>query len=992
MGFCIVFLIGIISAVELTTTYNPFTQAPDYYSSGNFSGSNVSADYFIGDGSLITGISGTANDSFNQSLTDTLYAPIGAGSDNSSWNQSLADTLYSAIIWGYNQTQGAMTYTDEVNASQTSWIEATFIKIANFFTTSDITNMIEGNKSEIFTTADSNYSNLTTWVSSQGYLTTYSESDPAWTGNMSNVSTLSKCPSGQFIVNLTSYGVDCATDAGDISAVYGDMPWLFNGSTSGIANLTFNDTLMNETIDMKVTAGLATKDECSEISGCVVGALTTETDSAALSAIAGNESAWLSTYNSTYDAKVTDNETWSQSLASTLYADISVTGDNTTWNQALADTLYSPLGVAGDNESFNQSLTDSLYASISVTGDNSTWSQSLADTLYAGIIWAYNQTTPAITVSNAYTDSVNNSQATYSESTYLKIANMFTTSDIVSMISGNRSEIESNTNSAISGNSTADRSYTDSAVSGNVSDVYTNVNSAINGNYSSAISTSFAAADSNYSNLTTWVTSLGYITGYSESDPGWSGNISSVLFNSDLPLENQTLVSCSNITGASYDVCAGDGASGGNPFDQSLNTTDQVQFTGITLSEGGNISNSTGESYIKFSNGGVAVFSQFFILSGSGLQSCEGATDIIHADSEGALYCDSYSPGSGDFSGSEFQTAFDANLSAVDQDLNVNSSNYWDGLGTINSTQMEDNGGTLNILVSWLTSLFYTEAEVDAALANQDECSEITGCVTNSITSTNVAFINESNTFSLDQTFSSNLGIGGNISLTSGLISLINPADTNGLVIDQNGNASTSTSVGGAVLLENTGSTGAGMIIYSNRGSDAAGRLLNIRADNSLFPQAAFHIDYDGTANAAEIVYNNNDSSGETLDMVSYNEQDTTLGVSGMQTGKGVIKVTHNQPSASDANSAAISILLNGVSTAAQGIFLDTQSGYTTIGDLINLRQNTNEVFVVEAEGNIQNAGNLSIGGTNISMGECSENWNGTCSIKTCPTTELVMC
>ena len=36
--------------------------------------------------------------------------------------------------------------------------------------------------------------------------------------------------------------------------------------------------------------------------------------------------------------------------------------------------------------------------------------------------------------------------------------------------------------------------------------------------------------------------------------------------------------------------------------------------------------------------------------------------------------------------------------------LNVNGSNYWDNMDNINLTQMEDNGGTLNILVSWFTT------------------------------------------------------------------------------------------------------------------------------------------------------------------------------------------------------------------------------------------------------------------------------------------------
>ncbi len=40
--------------------------------------------------------------------------------------------------------------------------------------------------------------------------------------------------------------------------------------------------------------------------------------------------------------------------------------------------------------------------------------------------------------------------------------------------------------------------------------------------------------------------------------------------------------------------------------------------------------------------------------------------------------------------------------------LNVNSSDYWDDMNTINSTQMEDNGGVLNILESWFISKWNT--------------------------------------------------------------------------------------------------------------------------------------------------------------------------------------------------------------------------------------------------------------------------------------------
>jgi len=66
------------------------------------------------------------NASFNQTLTDTLYADIiwgynqtlatlnltTASSANNTFNQTLTDTLYADIIWGYNQTLAANNYTE----------------------------------------------------------------------------------------------------------------------------------------------------------------------------------------------------------------------------------------------------------------------------------------------------------------------------------------------------------------------------------------------------------------------------------------------------------------------------------------------------------------------------------------------------------------------------------------------------------------------------------------------------------------------------------------------------------------------------------------------------------------------------------------------------------------------------------------------------------------------------------------------------------------
>ena len=46
----------------------------------------------------------------------------------------------------------------------------------------------------------------------------------------------------------------------------------------------------------------------------------------------------------------------------------------------------------------------------------------------------------------------------------------------------------------------------------------------------------------------------------------------------------------------------------------------------------------------------------------------------------------------------------------------ANNSANWQGMGNFNATQMSNSNGILNILESWLKSLFYTKAEVDANL------------------------------------------------------------------------------------------------------------------------------------------------------------------------------------------------------------------------------------------------------------------------------------
>ena len=105
-----VFLMGLASAITTITDDSAILTG------------NVTSNYFIGNGSLLTGITGD-NSSWNESYANTLYADISVTGGNSSWNQTLADTLYAAIgstsyisLWTIGNFIGSL-YTTGANSS-----------------------------------------------------------------------------------------------------------------------------------------------------------------------------------------------------------------------------------------------------------------------------------------------------------------------------------------------------------------------------------------------------------------------------------------------------------------------------------------------------------------------------------------------------------------------------------------------------------------------------------------------------------------------------------------------------------------------------------------------------------------------------------------------------------------------------------------------------------------------------------------------------------
>lgn len=154
---------------------------------------------------------------------------------------------------------------------------------------------------------------------------------------------------------------------------------------------------------------------------------------------------------------------------------------------------------------------------------------------------------------------------------------------------------------------------------------------------------------------------------------------------------------------------------------------------------------------------------------------------------------------------------------------------------------------------------------------------------------------------------------------------------------------SASTSAGGAVNIDNSLNTGAGLVIFSSNNSPS-GRLLVARATGAANAQTVAYFEQGGTGHALHA--NNtalNNATGSALNVTSTNVGASAVQIGGVETGRGTVKITHTQ-AGGDANASALSIDLQGVGTAAQGIHIDSVAQGTT-GVLLDMRNNGNQLF-----------------------------------------------
>ncbi len=174
---------------------------------------------------------------------------------------------------------------------------------------------------------------------------------------------------------------------------------------------------------------------------------------------------------------------------------------------------------------------------------------------------------------------------------------------------------------------------------------------------------------------------------------------------------------------------------------------------------------------------------------------------------------------------------------------------------------------------------------------------------------------------------------------------------------------------GGGTLLVNQGTNpGSALNVNSSAGSGALGRLVNITASSSLFDKPAMHVDYAGTSNAVEVSSTGTGTTGNALNVVSTNNNDSAVGVNGTEISRGTVKIVHNYPGQSDANASALSLRANGVGTAAQGIFFDSENGGTT-GNLMKFRNAGVDKFILGPNGSLYTSQNIQIGSTTADTG-----------------------
>lgn len=131
--------------------------------------------------------------------------------------------------------------------------------------------------------------------------------------------------------------------------------------------------------------------------------------------------------------------------------------------------------------------------------------------------------------------------------------------------------------------------------------------------------------------------------------------------------------------------------------------------------------------------------------------------------------------------------------------------------------------------------------------------------------------------------------------------------------------------------------------------SDMTGQPIRVVTDDC----AAYLLSSSGNTTTGMLRQKGKSGQGAALSAVSENPDASAVLVNGVERARGTVKVAHaGYPDGSDASAAAVSIDLQVEGTAAQGIFVTATDGATT-GNLMLLRNNAVDDFVVKGSGRV---------------------------------------
>src|SRR3989339_533449 len=329
---------------------------------------------------------------------------------NSSWNQSLANGLYISQVEEDNLDVNSSLYSNSSTwwSGLSSWLSGWFVNNAGIleFNETKLNNTIDlraggDNSSWNESYANTQYADISVvdtqknasgnYVYNDSTTIYFNETklnrtidlrDTNETTRFNNL--VGNCSSGDFVFGVDSSGNKvCLTPSGsgDITSVQGDNFYIYNGSNSGAVVLAFNETKLNNTIDLR-----AGGDNSSWNESYADTQYSSITEPLWSSNFTSYNSSWSSTFNSTYDGYNSTGliKNWN----STGYIkDWNLTGLIINWSTDLTNyfTKSQILSFNYWNDTyatFNKTYANTLYASISVTGDNSSWNESYANTKY----------------------------------------------------------------------------------------------------------------------------------------------------------------------------------------------------------------------------------------------------------------------------------------------------------------------------------------------------------------------------------------------------------------------------------------------------------------------------------------------------------------------------------------------------------------------------------------------------------------------------------